>query len=124
MSLLRDAQKRLAKALLKQRLKAQGVPVPPEAELDRQTERLLDEANRVLKSHRKAPPRGVATQSCCLFPTPHLTPPPGNCRHPFRRANRQKDCPRALTRVKCVILDLCFSLSGRFGEDCKGRTGS
>lgn len=53
MSLLRDAQKRLAKALLKQRLKAQGVPVPPEAELDRQTERLLDEANRVLKSEGK-----------------------------------------------------------------------
>lgn len=48
MKLLREAQKRLAKELLRYKLKSQGVPPPPEAELDRQTEQLIEEANRVL----------------------------------------------------------------------------
>jgi hypothetical protein len=45
---LRDAQKRLAKAVLRRKLQGQGV-VLPESELDRQSERLLDEAAKVLQ---------------------------------------------------------------------------
>jgi DnaJ-domain-containing protein 1 len=51
--LLREAQKRLAKAVLRHKLQKQGAPPPPEAELDRQSERLVDEATRVLKTESK-----------------------------------------------------------------------
>jgi hypothetical protein len=43
----------LAKAVLRRKLQAQGAPLPSEAELDRQSERLVDEATRVLKSEGK-----------------------------------------------------------------------
>lgn len=52
MKLLREAQKRLAKAVLRHKLQKQGA-APPEAELDRQSERLVDEATRVLKTESK-----------------------------------------------------------------------
>jgi hypothetical protein len=51
--ILRDAQRRLAKAVLRHKLQRQGQPLPSEADLDRHTERLLEEANRVLKSEGK-----------------------------------------------------------------------
>ena len=50
MKFLREAQKRVVKAMLRRKLAAQGAPPLSEAELDRQSERLLEEAQRVLKN--------------------------------------------------------------------------
>jgi len=50
MKFIREAQKKLAKAVLRHKLQSQGVPVPSEAELERHSEQIVDEANRVLKS--------------------------------------------------------------------------
>jgi hypothetical protein len=49
MKFLQDAQKKVAKAVLRAKLQKQGAPVPSEEELDRRSEELVGEANRVLK---------------------------------------------------------------------------
>jgi hypothetical protein len=48
-SWLRDAQKKVAKEVLRYKLKKAGMPVPSDADLDRHSERLLEEAEKVLK---------------------------------------------------------------------------
>jgi len=49
MSWFKDAQKKLAKEVLRYKLKKAGMPVPSDADLDRHSEKLLEEAERILK---------------------------------------------------------------------------
>ena len=51
---LRSAEKRLTKGLIKWRLKRIGLPTPDEDTMDKGSERIVDEAHRIVKRRAKS----------------------------------------------------------------------
>ena len=51
---LRSAEKRLTKGLIKWRLKRVGLPTPDEETMDKGSERIVDEAHKIMKRRAKS----------------------------------------------------------------------
>ena len=51
---LRSAEKRLTKGLIKWRLKRVGLPIPDEETMDKGSERIVDEAHKIMKRRAKS----------------------------------------------------------------------
>jgi hypothetical protein len=51
---LRSAEKKLTKGLLKWRLKRVGLPTPDEETMDQGSERIVDEAHKIVKRRAKS----------------------------------------------------------------------
>lgn len=51
---LRSAEKRLTRGLIKWRLKHVGLPTPDEETMDKDSERIVDEAHKIMKRHAKS----------------------------------------------------------------------
>lgn len=51
---LRSAEKKLAKGLMKWKFKRVGLPIPDEGTMESDSERIVDEAHRVMKGHAKS----------------------------------------------------------------------
>jgi hypothetical protein len=51
---LRSAEKSLTKGLIKWRLKRVGVPIPDEDTMDKGSERIVDEAHKIVKGRAKS----------------------------------------------------------------------
>ena len=50
---IRSAEKKLTKGLLKWRFKRTGLPTPDEESMDRGSERIVDEAHKIMKRRAK-----------------------------------------------------------------------
>jgi hypothetical protein len=50
---LRSAEKKLTKGLIKWRLKRVGLPTPDEETMDKGSERIIDEAHKIMKRRAK-----------------------------------------------------------------------
>ena len=51
---LRSAEKRLTKGLIKWKLKRVGLPTPDEETMDKGSERIVDEAHKIMKRRAKS----------------------------------------------------------------------
>ena len=51
---LRSAEKRLTKGLIKWKLKRIGLPTPDEETMDKDSERIVDEAHKIMKRRAKS----------------------------------------------------------------------
>jgi hypothetical protein len=51
---LRSAEKRLTRGLIKWRLKRVGLPTPDEETMDKDSERIVDEAHKIMKRRAKS----------------------------------------------------------------------
>jgi hypothetical protein len=51
---LRSAEKRLTKGLIKWRLKRVGLPTPDEETMDKGSDRIVDEAHKIMKRRAKS----------------------------------------------------------------------
>jgi predicted thioredoxin/glutaredoxin len=51
---LRSAEKKLTKELIKWKLKRVGLPTPNEETMDRDSERIVDEAHKIMKRRAKS----------------------------------------------------------------------